>query len=170
MSMCCIFLVLKMSHWWGPAELPTCNIVTLLAADMDLLAEYGSDSSGGSPSASAAPPIAAVAPAIPSWALKSNTKPSESLLTNLPAPTTRPERKKRKLLPLTIQHVSDSDEEVSGLLHIPIPHDLSELEHDASLVLVARAKQETTGEQQRKKFGRVSASTQAARLSCSWSW
>lgn len=81
---------------------------------MDLVAGYGSDSSGGSPPASAEPtPAPAVAPALPSWASARETASSEGLLTSLPAPSDQPKRKKRKTLPMTLQYVPDSDEEVS---------------------------------------------------------
>lgn len=81
---------------------------------MDLVAGYGSDSSGGSPSTSAAPPaIPAVAPALPTWASAKDTASSDGLLTSLPAPSNQPKRRKRKTLPMTLQPVPDSDEEVS---------------------------------------------------------
>ena len=83
---------------------------------MDLVAGYGSDSSGSASDADADPqPVPAVqtAPAMPSWASTTakNAQPA-GLLDDLPAPSGQPKRKKRRTLPMTIQYVPDSDDEV----------------------------------------------------------
>lgn len=81
---------------------------------MDLVAGYGSDSSGGSPVSDAqTQPVTAVAPALPSWASAQEAARTNGLLTSLPAPSEQPRRKKRKTLPMTLQYVPDSDDEVS---------------------------------------------------------
>ncbi len=82
---------------------------------MDLVAGYGSDTSGSSGSqdapAAAAPSVQTV-PSLPSWASITRTEQPAGLLGNLPAPSGQPKRKKRRTLPMTLQYVPDSDEEV----------------------------------------------------------
>ena len=84
---------------------------------MDLVANYDSDSSGSPADEDAIPepaPLAQSAPALPSWATTTAKREQPSgLLDDLPAPSGQPKRKKRRTLPMTIQYVPDSDDEVS---------------------------------------------------------
>ena len=91
-----------------------CILKRLFASlGMDLVAGYGSDSSGESPSAGRElQAVATAAPALPSWASAKDAARPEGLLTSLPAPSSQSKRKKRKTLPMTLQFVPDSDEEV----------------------------------------------------------
>lgn len=81
---------------------------------MDMLAGYASDASGSSENQEAAAPIVQTAPALPSWAAESRSAQPPSLLKDLPAPSSQPKRAKRRTLPMTLQYVPDSDEEVSA--------------------------------------------------------
>ena len=83
---------------------------------MDLLAGYASDASGSGGSEGV--PAEAVsnvqtAPLLPSWASTKIPEQPAGLLNNLPAPSSGSKRKKRRTLPMTLQYVPDSDEEVA---------------------------------------------------------
>ena len=85
---------------------------------MDLLAGYESDASGSSDSQqipAEAPVAAQVKPSLPSWASKPSDEQAASLLHSLPNPSSRPARKTRRTVPMTLQYVPDSDEEVGQL-------------------------------------------------------
>lgn len=89
---------------------------------MELLAGYESDASGssGSQKASGEPPVAAqVKPSLPSWASKPTPEQAAGLLGNLPVPSSQPARRKRRTLPMTLQYVSDSDEDVRHSRCVP---------------------------------------------------
>lgn len=82
---------------------------------MDLLAGYESDASrsSGSQQVSGEVPVAApVKPSLPSWASKPENEQAGRLLHSLPVPSSQPARKKRRTLPMTLQYVPDSDEDV----------------------------------------------------------
>ena len=86
---------------------------------MDLLAGYESDASSASDSQQT-PPGTSVAeqvkPSLPSWASRSDAEQNGGLMGSLPAPSIQPVRGKRRTLPMTLQYVPDSDEEVGLLL------------------------------------------------------
>ncbi len=81
---------------------------------MDLLAGYASDASGsgGSDGVPAETTSSVQTAPVPSWASTRIPEPA-GLLNNLPAPSSEPKRKKRRTLPMTLQYVPDSDEEVA---------------------------------------------------------
>ncbi len=83
---------------------------------MDLLAGYASDASGSGGSEGApAETVSSVqtASVLPSWASTRIPEQPAGFLDNLPAPSSQPKRKKRRTLPMTLQYVPDSDEEVA---------------------------------------------------------
>lgn len=85
---------------------------------MDLLAGYesgGSGSSGDQQISTEAPAAAQVKPSLPSWASKTPDEQAASLRNSLPNPSGQPARKKRRTVPMTLQYVPDSDEEVGQL-------------------------------------------------------
>ena len=82
---------------------------------MDLVAGYESDTSGSSGSQNVpAEPASSVRtiPALPSWASATQNEQPAGLLDDLPAPSSQPKGRKRRTLPMTLQYVPDSDEEV----------------------------------------------------------
>ena len=84
---------------------------------MDLVANYDSDSSGSPGDAAVVPepaPPAKTAPSLPSWASTTAKREEPAgLLGDLPVPSGQPKRNKRRTLPMTIQYVPDSDDEVN---------------------------------------------------------
>ena len=83
---------------------------------MDLLAGYASDASGsGGSEGVPAETTSSVqtAPVLPSWASTRIPEQPAGLLDNLPAPSSESKRRKRRTLPMTLQYVPDSDEEVA---------------------------------------------------------
>lgn len=86
---------------------------------MDLLAGYESDASSSSESQEAPPQrriAESVKPSLPSWASKPHAEQNAGLMNTLPAPSAHPARRKRRTLPMTLQYVPDSDEEVGILI------------------------------------------------------
>lgn len=82
---------------------------------MDLLAGYESDASesSGSQEVPAEVPVAAqVKPSLPAWASKPAGEQAASLLHSLPTSSGQHATRKRRTLPMTLQYVPDSDEEV----------------------------------------------------------
>lgn len=82
---------------------------------MDLLAGYESDASGSSDSQQVPAVVSAavqVKTSLPSWASEQQGEQPAGLLNALPAPSSHPARKMRRTLPMTLQYVPDSDEEV----------------------------------------------------------
>ena len=82
---------------------------------MDLLAGYESDASESSDSQQVPAEVlvaAQVKPSLPSWASNPPEKQATSLLHSLPTSSSQPAIRKRRTLPMTLQYVPDSDEEV----------------------------------------------------------
>ena len=154
---------------------PNFQVTTLVCTDpceMDLVAGYGSDSSG--PDADAAPqPVPAVraAPAMPTWA--SGTAKREQpagLLDNLPAPSGQPKRKKRRMLPMTIQYVPDSDDEVQMPCFMSLSHTrFTTLLLSHKDAIVGAAEKESQNKQQGQEPHGLLACTKA-RLSFKAAW
>ena len=127
---------------------------------MDLLAGYDSDASGasGSPEAPADAETVQVKPSLPSWASNSQAAQGAGLLNKLPAPTGQPALKKRRTLPMTLQHVPDSDEEV----RLTAASCLNGTDVNRGKSAPAGSAKETgAGEQQGQKLGGLSACPKA---------